>query len=77
MLSACLWKQTDSEQTDFAFDGEMTATEVCTSRKDVGNKSWKMSENGSAAKGQKFSFQFASFFKMLQMKQYSEKLGRL
>lgn len=27
MLSACLWKQTDSEQTDFAFDGEMTATE--------------------------------------------------
>ena len=23
-------KQTDSEQTDFAFDGETTATEVCT-----------------------------------------------
>lgn len=28
-----LTKQTDSEQTDFAFDGETTATEVRTSRK--------------------------------------------
>lgn len=37
----CLWKQTDSEQTDFAFDGEMTATEVCTSRKDVIFEAWK------------------------------------
>lgn len=27
--------QTDSEQTDFAFDGEMTATEVCTQRKTI------------------------------------------
>uniref|UniRef100_A0A8C3B5A6 FERM domain-containing protein n=1 Tax=Cyclopterus lumpus TaxID=8103 RepID=A0A8C3B5A6_CYCLU len=26
--------KTDSEQTDFAYDGEMTATEVCTSGKD-------------------------------------------
>lgn len=26
-----LQMQTDSEHTDFAFDGEMTATEVCTS----------------------------------------------
>lgn len=25
----CLHVQTDSEQTDFAFDEEMTATEVC------------------------------------------------
>lgn len=29
----CRRTQTDSEQTDFAFDGEMTATEVCTSRR--------------------------------------------
>lgn len=35
MVLVCLRKQTDSEQTDFAFDGEMTATEVCTLRKDV------------------------------------------
>lgn len=34
-ILVCLWKQTDSEQTDFAFDGEMTATEVCTASKDV------------------------------------------
>lgn len=59
--NACLWKQTDSEQTDFAFDGEMTATEVCTSRKDVGNKPLKMSENDSADEGQKFLFHFDLF----------------
>lgn len=33
---ACSTKQTDSEQTDFAFDGEMTATEVCTSMNAAG-----------------------------------------
>ena len=27
--------QTDSEHTDFAFDGEMTATEVCTFSKEL------------------------------------------
>lgn len=37
----CLWKQTDSEQTDFAFDGEMTATEVCTSRKEAIFRAWE------------------------------------
>lgn len=30
MVLFCLVWQTDSEQTDFAFDGETTATEVCT-----------------------------------------------
>lgn len=44
MASVCLWKQTDSEQTDFAFDGEMTATEVCTWRKDVICKAWKRTD---------------------------------
>lgn len=29
-----LQSQTDSERTDFACDGEMTATEVCTSKRE-------------------------------------------
>lgn len=40
-VSVCVRKkQTDSEQTDFAFDGEMTATEVCTSGTGVTFKAW-------------------------------------
>uniref|UniRef100_A0A669BI91 Erythrocyte membrane protein band 4.1 like 3 n=1 Tax=Oreochromis niloticus TaxID=8128 RepID=A0A669BI91_ORENI len=37
-------EETDSEQTDFAFDGEMTATEVCTQRKTIIIKACRKSE---------------------------------
>ena len=49
-FSVCLWKQTDSEQTDFAFDGEMTATEVCTPAsclRHEGHTDWEEKENDS------------------------------
>lgn len=50
-----LSKQTDSEQTDFAFDGEMTATEVCTL---LGKMLVINCGKSSAAKAQKFQCDF-------------------